>query len=340
MSLSSHNSSPVIVPVNVKPRPVPIQLPAGSFDHCITRTQSNLLPEPYRGKVRDVYTLDDKRLLIVASDRISAFDHILRQAIPYKGQILNQVAAFFFEEVKDLTPVHLLEVPHPNISIVRRCQALPIEVVMRGCLAGHAWREYSAGKRTLCGVSLPEGLRESEHFPNPILTPATKATEGHDEDISEIEILNRGIIDPDIWEKVRSTAFQLFKRGQEIALSRGLILVDTKYEFGLDGDEIVLIDEVHTPDSSRYYYLDGYEERLASGERQKQLSKEFIREWLMSEGFQGLEGQVLPDMDEPFRQSVTERYAELFHLVTGREFVPLPTPDFNTTLDHIIERVR
>jgi len=319
---------------------VPLQLPDGSFDHCITRTQSNLLPEPYRGKVRDVYSLDEKRLLIVASDRISAFDHILKQAIPYKGQILNQVAAYFFEEVKDLTPVHLLEVPHPNISIVRRCEALPIEVVMRGCLAGHAWREYSAGKRMLCGVELPDGLRESEHFPEPILTPATKATEGHDEDISEKEILERRIVAPHIWEQVRSTAFMLFKRGQEIARNRGLILVDTKYEFGLDGDEIVLIDEVHTPDSSRYYYLEGYQERLHSGERQKQLSKEFIREWLMSEGFQGLDGQILPDMDERFRQSVTERYAELFQLVTGQEFVPVPTHNFNKTLDQIIERVR
>lgn len=317
-----------------------LTLPIGSFDHCITRTQSKLLPEPYRGKVRDVYTLDEKRLLIVASDRISAFDHILRQAIPYKGQILNQVAAYFFEEVKDLTSVHLLDVPHPNISIVRRCQALPIEVVMRGCLAGHAWREYSAGKRTLCGVHLPEGLRESEHFPEPMLTPATKATEGHDEDISEKEILARSIVAPHIWEQVRSIAFNLFRRGQEIARQRGLILVDTKYEFGLDGEDIVLIDEVHTPDSSRYYYLDGYEQRLASGERQKQLSKEFIREWLMSKGFQGLEGQVLPDMDEAFRHSVTDRYAELFQLVTGKEFVPEPTPDFNSTLDQIIERVR
>lgn len=317
-----------------------LPLPIGSFDHCITRTQSKLLPEPYRGKVRDVYTLDEKRLLIVASDRISAFDHILRQAIPYKGQILNQVAAFFFEEVKDLTNVHILDVPHPNISVVRRCEALPIEVVMRGCLAGHAWREYSAGKRMLCGVHLPDGLRESEHFPEPILTPATKATEGHDEDISEKEILDRGIVTPQVWDQVRTIAFQLFRRGQEIARRRGLILVDTKYEFGLDGDEIVLIDEVHTPDSSRYYYLEGYEDRLSSGERQKQLSKEFIREWLMSKGFQGLHGQVLPDMDEAFRQSVTERYAELFQLVTGREFVPVPTPDFNNTLDQIIERVR
>ena len=259
-----------------------MNLPAGSLDNCITRTQSTVLPEPYRGKVRDVYTLDENRLLIVASDRISAFDHILRQPIPYKGQILNQVAAWFFDQVRDLTPVHLIDVPHPNVSVVRKCEALPIEVVMRGCLAGHAWREYKAGKRMLCGVPMPDGMRESEHFPEPILTPATKATEGHDEDISEADILARGIIKPEIWAQVRNTAFKLFRRGQEIARSRGLILVDTKYEFGMHGDEIVLIDEVHTPDSSRYYYLDGYEERLASGEHQKQLSKEFIREWLMS----------------------------------------------------------
>ncbi len=312
-----------------------INLPDGSLDHCITRTQSNVLPEPYRGKVRDVYTLDDRRLLIVASDRISAFDHILRQPIPYKGQILNQVAAWFFGQVRDITPTHLLDVPHPNVSVVRRCEALPIEVVMRGCLAGHAWREYKSGKRLLCGVPMPEGMRESEHFPEPILTPATKATEGHDEDISEADILARGIIRPEIWAQVRDTAFRLFRRGQEIARSRGLILVDTKYEFGMDGDEIVLIDEVHTPDSSRYYYLEGYEQRLARGEHQKQLSKEFIREWLMSKGFQGLEGQVLPDMDDAFRLSVTERYAELYSIMTGSSFQPVPTEGFDATLDAI-----
>lgn len=319
---------------------MPISLPAGSLDHCIVRTQSGELPEPYRGKVRDVYTLDDSRLLIVASDRISAFDHILRQPIPYKGQILNQVAAWFFDQVSDLTPIHLLEVPHPNVSIVRKCEALPIEVVMRGCLAGHAWREYKSGKRMLCGVPLPDGMRESEHFAEPILTPATKATEGHDEDISEADILARGIISTDIWERVRTTAFKLFRRGQEIAREHGLILVDTKYEFGLDGDEIVLIDEVHTPDSSRYYYLDGYEDRLAKGEHQKQLSKEFIREWLMSKGFQGLDGQVLPDMDDAFRVSVTERYAELYETMTGRSFEPVPTDGFDQTLDEIIRAAR
>lgn len=319
---------------------MPISLPDGSLDHCIVRTQSTELPEPYRGKVRDVYTLDDNRLLIVASDRISAFDHILRQPIPYKGQILNQVAAWFFDQVRDLTPIHLIEVPHPNVSIVRKCEALPIEVVMRGCLAGHAWREYKSGKRVLCGVPLPEGMRESEHFSEPILTPATKATEGHDEDISEADILARGIISPDIWERVRTTAFKLFRRGQEIAREHGLILVDTKYEFGLDGDEIVLIDEVHTPDSSRYYYLDGYEDRLAKGEHQKQLSKEFIREWLMSKGFQGLDGQVLPDMDDAFRVSVTERYAELYETMTGRSFEPVPTDGFDQTLDEIIRAAR
>jgi phosphoribosylaminoimidazole-succinocarboxamide synthase len=319
---------------------VSLNLPAGSLDNCITRTDSRVLPEPYRGKVRDVYTLDDRRLLIVASDRISAFDHILRQPIPYKGQILNQVAAWFFDQVRDLTPTHLLDVPHPNISIVRKCEALPIEVVMRGCLAGHAWREYKAGRRVLCGVSMPDGMRESEHFAEPILTPATKATEGHDEDISEADILARGIIKPEIWEQVRDTAFKLFRRGQDIARSRGLILVDTKYEFGMDGDEIVLIDEVHTPDSSRYYYLEGYEERLSRGEHQKQLSKEFIREWLMSKGFQGLEGQVLPDMDDAFRVSVTERYAELYELMTGKAFTPVPTAYFDLTLDEIARSAR
>jgi len=319
---------------------VSLNLPSGSLENCITRTQSRVLPEPYRGKVRDVYPLDERRLLIVASDRISAFDHILRQPIPYKGQILNQVAAWFFDQVSDLTATHLLAVPHPNISIVRKCDALPIEVVMRGCLAGHAWREYKAGRRVLCGVAMPDGMRESEHFAEPILTPATKATEGHDEDISEAEILARGIIKPEIWEQVRDIAFKLFRRGQEIARSRGLILVDTKYEFGMDGDEIVLIDEVHTPDSSRYYYLEGYEERLSRGEHQKQLSKEFIREWLMSKGFQGLEGQVLPDMDDAFRVSVTERYAELYSIMTGKAFTPVPTDGFDQALDDIARSVR
>lgn len=317
-----------------------ITLPDGALQHCITQTYTTLLDEPYRGKVRDVYRIDDKRLLIVASDRISAFDHILRQPIPFKGQILNQVAAFFFGEVADITPTHLIDVPHPNVSIVRSCKALPIEVVMRGCLAGHAWREYSSGKRTLCGVALPDGLRESEHFAEPILTPATKATEGHDEDISEAEILRREIIPAHIWESIRTTAFKLFERGQQIARSRGLILVDTKYEFGLDGDQIVLIDEVHTPDSSRYYYLDGYEERLSRGEHQKQLSKEFIREWLMSKGFQGLEGQILPDMDDTFRLSVTERYTELYNLITGKTFVPISTEGFNSTLDELIVQLK
>jgi len=319
---------------------VSITLPEGALQNCITQTYTSLLDEPYRGKVRDVYRFDEERLLIVASDRISAFDHILRQPIPFKGQILNQVAAFFFDEVADITPTHLIDVPHPNVSIVRSCKALPIEVVMRGSLAGHAWREYSSGKRVLCGVALPDGLRESEHFAEPILTPATKATEGHDEDISEAEILRREIIPADIWESIRTTAFKLFERGQQIARRRGLILVDTKYEFGLDGDEIVLIDEVHTPDSSRYYYLDGYEERLSRGEHQKQLSKEFIREWLMSKGFQGLEGQILPDMDDAFRLSVTERYAELYSLITGNTFLPVSTEGFNSTLDEIISGLK
>lgn len=314
-----------------------LSLPAGAPDHCITSTKTSLLPEPYRGKVRDVYQLDNERLLIVASDRISAFDYILRQPIPYKGQVLNQIAAFFFERVKDIVPVHLLDVPHPNVTIARKCDALPVEVVMRGCLAGHAWREYKSGKRILCGVPMPDGMRESEHFPEPILTPATKATEGHDEDISEAEILAQGLVPEAIWTQVREAAFKLFRRGQDIARSQGLILVDTKYEFGVVNDEIVLIDEVHTPDSSRYYYLEGYEERLAKQEHQRQLSKEFIREWLMSKGFQGLEGQTLPDMDIDFRLEVTHRYIELYKLVTGQKFTPVSTEHFDADLDRIIE---
>jgi len=315
----------------------PLQLTSTDLSDCIEKTQSSYLSAPYHGKVRDVYTLDEHRLLIVVTDRISAFDHILRQAIPYKGQILNLIAAYFFNQIKDIVPTHLISVPHPNISVTKKCTPVPIEIVVRGCLAGHAWRTYQEGKRELCGVRLPDGLRESEAFAQPILTPTTKATEGHDTDISEREILRQQHIDPSIWEQIRTYAFALFQRGQQIAHQHGLMLVDTKYEFGLYHDEVVLIDEVHTPDSSRYYYLDGYEERLAKGERQKQLSKEFIREWLMQHGFQGLEGQDLPDMDDAFRMSVTQRYVELYEKLTGLSFTSTSTADFNATLDSIIQ---
>lgn len=277
----------------------------------------------YQGKVRDTYALDEHRLALVTTDRISAFDHVLRQAIPLKGQVLNGVAAYFFERTADLVPNHVVSVPDPNVTVAVRCDPLPIEFVMRGYLAGHAWRVYRSGGRMLCGESLPEGLREAERLPAPLLTPATKAEEGHDEDISRAEILNRGILDPETLNQVTSYAHALFARGTELAAERGLILVDTKYEFGRAPDgRLLVIDEVHTPDSSRYYYAEGYEERLAAGQPQRQLSKEFVREWLMDQGFQGLDGQVLPDLTPDFVRKVAARYVELYEMVTGIDFIP------------------
>lgn len=307
-----------------------------SLKNCITGTQVDGLPEPYRGKVRDVYELDNERLGIVVTDRISAFDHIMKQAIPYKGQILNQLAQFSFSKVSDIVATHVLDVPHPNVTIAKNCAQIPVEVVVRGYLTGHAWRTYKSGKRELCGVSLPSGMVEHQKFEQPILTPATKATEGHDEDISEKEILERGIVTPKTWELIRDTAFKLFDRGTYIAAENGLILVDTKYEFGLYNNELTLIDEVHTSDSSRYFYADGYDERLKQGEPQRQLSKEFLREWLMEKGFQGLEDQALPDLPDTFRWSIFERYKELYEVLTGKDFIPIKTSSFNTTLTEIL----
>ena len=277
----------------------------------------------YQGKVRDVYDLGDGRLGLVTTDRISAFDHVLRQAIPLKGQVLNGVAAYFFRKTADLVPNHVLSVPDPNVTLAIRCDPLPIEFVIRGYLAGHAWRVYRDGGRDLCGETLPEGLAEAQRLPSPILTPATKAAEGHDEDISRQEILDRQLVDEATLDRATAHAHALFQRGSELAAERGLILVDTKYEFGRDAEgELRVIDEVHTPDSSRYYYAEGYDERLASGEPQRQLSKEFVREWLMANGFQGLDGQVLPDLTPTFVRNVTERYVELYETVTGRAFSP------------------
>ena len=282
----------------------------------------------YRGKVRDTYDLGDGRLALVTTDRISAFDHVLHQAIPLKGQVLNRLAAFFFEHTADVAPNAVLSVPDPNVTLAVRCQALPVEFVVRGSLAGHAWRVYRDGGRALCGVSLPDGLRESEPFPEPILTPATKAAEGHDEDISEADIVSRGILSRDTLDEARAAALALFARGQDLAARRGLILVDTKYEFGRAPDgRLLLIDEVHTPDSSRYYRADGYEARLAAGEPQRQLSKEFVREWLMENGFQGRAGQDLPDLPPAFVHEVARRYVELYEAVTGEAFVPDMSPD-------------
>ncbi len=292
------------------------------LDHTIQSTSFSDIGTLYRGKVRDTYQREDC-LVLVASDRISAFDHILRQTIPFKGQVLNRVASYFFEHTGDIVQNHILGIPDPNVTIAKLCTPFPIEFVVRGYLAGHAWREYKAGKRILCGQSMPEGLRQNSAFPSPVLTPATKAEEGHDEDISREEILGRGIVEKSLFDKLEELSLRLFERGSEMARARGLILVDTKYEFGLDSaGEICLIDEVHTPDSSRYFYANTYEQLLAENKMQRQLSKEFVREWLMDHGFQGKEGQVLPDIPDSFRIEIASRYVELYEQVTGSSFVP------------------
>ena len=286
------------------------------------------LGDRYQGKVRDTYDLGDGRLVLVTTDRISAFDHVLRQAVPLKGQVLNAVARYSFERTADVAPNHLLSVPDPNVTVGVRCRPLPIEFVVRGFLAGHAWREYNNGKRALCGEPLPDGLRESERLPTPILTPATKAVEGHDQDVSRAEILERGLVPRDVLDQATETALALFGRGTEVAAEQGLLLVDTKYEFGTAPDgRLLVIDEVHTPDSSRYYYADGYDERLAAGQPQRQLSKEFVREWLMAHGFQGLDGQRLPDLPPAFVAEVSARYVELYETLTGRAFEPDLDPE-------------
>jgi phosphoribosylaminoimidazole-succinocarboxamide synthase len=274
----------------------------------------------YHGKVRDVYDFGNK-LAMVATDRISAFDVVLEKAIPYKGQVLNLIAAKFLQITSDIVPNWVEDVPHFNVTIGRKCKAFPVEMVIRGYLAGHAWREYKAGKRSICGVGLPDGLKENDRLPEPIITPTTKAEKGlHDEDISREEILKRGLVNPKTYSKLESYTQELYKRGNDHAQKMGLILVDTKYEFGEDGGEIYLIDEVHTPDSSRYFYLEGYEERQQKGEVQKQLSKEFVRQWLMDNGFQGKDGQKQPFMPDDFVQNITNRYIELYEKVLGQSF--------------------
>lgn len=285
----------------------------------------------YKGKVRDVYSFE-KRLVMIATDRISAFDVILPRAIPYKGQVLNQIAAHFLNATSDIVPNWLEEVPDPNVSIGIKCQAYPVEMVVRGYLAGHAWREYKAGKREVCGVALPEGLKENDKLPQPIITPTTKAHEGHDEDISREQILAQGLVSEDEYEHLERYTLALFARGTEMAADQGLILVDTKYEFGqLDGT-IYLIDEIHTPDSSRYFYKDTYEENQRAGVSQKQLSKEFVREWLIENGFQGKDGQTVPEMTDEKVASISARYIELFEQVTGMKFQ-------KNNLDHPLERI-
>lgn len=274
----------------------------------------------YKGKVRDVYSFENL-LVMVASDRISAFDVVLPEAIPFKGQVLNQIAEHFLNATRDVVPNWLVASPDPNVSVGLKCETYPVEMVVRGYLAGHAWRTYKAGLRTLCGVTLPEGLKENDKLPTPIITPTTKAHEGHDEDISREEILAKGLVPEDEYVQLENYTLALFAKGTEMAAAQGLILVDTKYEFGKKDGQITLIDEIHTPDSSRYFYAEGYQERQNNNEAQKQLSKEFVREWLIANGFQGKEGQVVPEMSEEWVNQISERYIELFEQVTGKQFV-------------------
>ncbi len=301
---------------------------------ALTKTEFNFPGQKsvYHGKVRDVYNINNEYLVMVVSDRISAFDVVLPKGIPYKGQVLNQIAAKFLDATSDIVPNWKVETPDPNVTVGIHCEPFKVEMVIRAYLTGHAWREYQSGKRTLCGVALPEGMVENQKFPEPILTPTTKASEGHDEDISREEIIAQGIVHRHDYELLEKYTREVFRRGTVIAAEKGLILVDTKYEFGKKDGKIYLIDEIHTPDSSRYFYADGYEERLAKGESQKQLSKEFVRQWLIANNFQGKEGQVIPEMNEAFVDSVSERYIELFENITGDKFV-------KSDLSNIQERI-
>ncbi len=295
--------------------------------------QTYIFPEQtafYKGKVRDVYTIKNHLLVMIASDRISAFDVILPRTIPNKGQVLNQIAAYMLQMTADICPNWLLDIPAPNVSIGLKCEPFKIEMVVRGNLTGHAWRTYQSGNKILCGVKMPDGLYENDYFPNPIITPSTKAAEGHDEDISKEEIIKRGIVSKDDYEVLEHYALQLFSRGKELAAKRGLILVDTKYEFGKLGDKIILIDEIHTPDSSRYFYADGYDERQSKGEKQKQLSKEFVREWLIENNFMGKEGQHVPEMNDEWIATIRDRYIELYEKLIGEKFKPEELSDEET----------
>lgn len=305
---------------------------------ALTATQFNFPNQIsfYKGKVRDVYNIDNKYLVMVASDRISAFDVVLPKGIPYKGQVLNQIAAKFLNETKDIVPNWVLNVPDPVVTIGRVCQPFKVEMVIRGYLAGHAARTYNSGLRTLCGVNLPNGLKENDKLPEPIITPTTKASEGHDEDISREEVLKQGIVEEKYYLQLEDYTRKLYARGQEIANKMGLILVDTKYEFGLCDGKVYLMDEIHTPDSSRYFYKEGYEERQQKGEEQKQLSKEFVRRWLIENGFQGKDGQTVPEMSESWVNEISERYIELFEKVTGDKFIKHPTNQLNQRVEQNI----
>jgi phosphoribosylaminoimidazole-succinocarboxamide synthase len=288
----------------------------------------------YRGKVRDVYSIGEDLLIMIASDRISAFDVILPRPIPFKGQVLNQLAAYMLKATSDLVPNWLITTPTANSSVGYRCQPFKIEVVVRGHLCGHAWRTYSSGQRILCGALMPDGLNENDAFPEPLITPSTKASEGHDEDISEKEILEQGLATEDQWNQIKQIALSVFARGQELALKQGLVLADTKYEFGTRNGEIVLMDEIHTPDSSRYFFADGFQERQQRGEKQQQLSKEFVREWLIQNEFMGKEGQTVPEMSDEWVETISNRYIELFEKVTGQTFQPESLSD-----EQVVEKI-
>ena len=305
------------------------------MENVVMRTdfQFKGLKSVYHGKVRDVYNINDNYLVMIASDRISAFDVILPKGIPYKGQILNQIATKFLDKTVDIVPNWKIVSPDPNVTIGHIAEPIKIEMVIRGYLTGHAWRVYKSGSRQMCGISLPDGMREHDKFPEPVVTPSTKADEGHDEDISKEEILERGLIYEKQYNLLEDYTKKLFKRGTKLAAEKGLILVDTKYEFGTRDGKIYLIDEIHTPDSSRYFYADGYEERQKKGEPQKQLSKEFLREWLMANNFQGLKGQVMPEMSDEIVRQVSDRYIELYEKLTGETFIRTDTSD-------ILDRIR
>lgn len=301
---------------------------------AVTSTHFNFenQKDMFVGKVRDVYNIADSLLVMVVSDRISAFDVVLPKGIPFKGQILNQIAAKFLDATADIVPNWKISTPDPMVTLGRRCVPLKLEVIVRGYLAGSAWREYQAGARELCGVKLPEGMKENDKFPTPIITPTTKADEGHDENISKEEAIANGIVSREDYELLEKYALALFQRGSEIAAERGLILVDTKYEFGKDGDKIILIDEIHTPDSSRYFYAEGYEEKQRKGEKQRQLSKEFVREWLMENGFQGKQGEKVPEMTPEIVEKISERYMELYEQITGEKFQ-------RTNTENVLQRI-
>lgn len=306
----------------------------------ITKTDFNFPGQTnvYKGKVRDVYTIKNDLLVMVASDRISAFDVILPKGIPYKGQVLNQVATHFLEATRDICPNWLLDTPDPHVAVGYACEPIRIEMVIRGYLSGHAWRLYKSGVREICGVGMPEGMKENDRFPMPIITPAAKALEGHDEDISREEIIRQNILGENLYEQLEYYTRELFKRGTEMAADRGLILVDSKYEFGMRAGKIYLIDEIHTPDSSRYFYADTYADIQAKDQKQRQLSKEFVREWLINTGFQGLEGQQIPEMGDDFVSVISERYIELYEKITGKVFERINSEDPITRIEeHVLE---